>query len=132
MIFDRKRTPPIRSLIGEGSVLRGDLGFTDGLRVDGQVLGSVICADGEASLVVISEKATVHGMVKASHVIIVGEVRGPIECFGLLELQSSARVFGDIRYQTLEMHPGAMIDGELRPLKNGDKPALSLASSNDA
>jgi cytoskeletal protein CcmA (bactofilin family) len=132
MIFNRKRTPPIRSLIGGGTVLRGDLDFSGGLRIDGQVHGHVTCADGKASLVVISDKAMVHGMVKASHVIINGEVRGPIECSGLLELQPSARVFGDIRYQILEMHPGAVIDGELRPLKNADKPALTLAASNDA
>jgi len=132
MIFHRKRMPPIRSLIGEGTVLRGDLGFSSGLRIDGQVNGSVVSVDGEAGIVIISDKATVHGMVKAGHVIINGEVRGPIECSGLLELQPLARVFGDIRYQTLEMHPGAIIDGELRPLKNADKPALLPAASNDA
>lgn len=132
MIFQRKRMPPIRSLIGEGTVLRGDLGCSSGLRIDGQVHGSVICADGKASIVVISDKATVHGMVKAGHVTINGEVRGPIECSGLLELHPLARVFGDITYQTLEMHPGAIIDGQLRPLKNANRPAPSPAASNDA
>jgi hypothetical protein len=29
------------------------------------------------------------------------------------------------------MHPGALIDGELRPLKNADKPTLKLAASNE-
>jgi cytoskeletal protein CcmA (bactofilin family) len=37
-----------------------------------------------------------------------------------------------VRYEVLEMHPGAMIDGELKPLKSGEKPALKLAASNDA
>lgn len=132
MLFNRKKTPPIRSLIGEGTVLRGDLSFSEGLRIDGELHGNVNCADAGPSIVVISDKATVHGMVKAAHVIINGEVRGPIECSGLLELQPRARVFGDVRYQILEMHPGAMIDGELRPLKNADRPALMLAASNDA
>ena len=39
---------------------------------------------------------------------------------------------GDVRYEVLEMHPGAMIDGELKPLKSAEKPALKLAASNDA
>jgi cytoskeletal protein CcmA (bactofilin family) len=132
MIFNRKRNPPIRTLVGDGTVLRGHLVFTDGLRIDGEVHGDVLCADpGEPSIVVVGDKAKVHGRVKASHVIISGEVRGPIESTGLLELQPAARVFGDVRYEILEMHPGAVIDGELRSLKNSDKPALKLAASND-
>jgi len=50
----------------------------------------------------------------------------------LLELQPKARVTGDIRYETLEMHPGATVEGELKPLKMAEKPALKLAASNDA
>ncbi|HEY6133646.1 MAG TPA: polymer-forming cytoskeletal protein [Rubrivivax sp.] len=132
MIFNRKRTPPIRTLIGEGTVLSGDLTFSDGLRIDGHVHGDVCCADGAPSIVVISDKASVHGRVKAGHVIINGEVRGPVECSGLVELQPAARVFGNVRYEVLEMHPGAQIDGELRPIKNPERPALKLAASNDA
>ncbi|MDP1535373.1 MAG: polymer-forming cytoskeletal protein, partial [Rubrivivax sp.] len=39
---------------------------------------------------------------------------------------------GDVSYAALEMHPGASIDGELKPLKSADKPALKLAASNSA
>jgi cytoskeletal protein CcmA (bactofilin family) len=74
----------------------------------------------------------VHGKVKAAHVIISGQVIGPIECDELLELQPRARVVGDIRYGTLEMHHGARVEGELKSLKQSDRPALKLAASNDA
>jgi cytoskeletal protein CcmA (bactofilin family) len=127
----RRKAPPIRSLIGEGTVLRGDLGFADGVRIDGEVHGDVV-ATGDASLVVISENARVHGEVKAAHVIINGEVKGPVHSTELLELQPKARIVGNVRYEVLEMHQGALIDGELRPLKAVDKPALILAASNDA
>jgi cytoskeletal protein CcmA (bactofilin family) len=33
----------------------------------------------------------------------------------LLEVQPKARITGDVRYELLEMHQGALIDGELRP-----------------
>jgi cytoskeletal protein CcmA (bactofilin family) len=129
--WNRRRTPPIRSLVGEGTTVRGDLQFADGLRVDGEVFGDVVCLGSGAGIVVISEKAKVHGRVRCEHVIIAGEVVGPIEAEGLVELQPTARVAGDIRYASLEIHAGARIDGELRPLKNADKPALKLAASND-
>ena len=48
----------------------------------------------------------------------------------MLELQPKARVTGDVRYEILEMNPGALIDGELRPMRSTDKPALKLAASN--
>ena len=131
MIFTRKAQPPIRTLIGEGTVLRGELKFDEGLRIDGEVFGDVIANPGSRTLLVVSEKARVHGKVNAGHVIINGEVRGPVTSSEMLELQPRAAVVGDVRYEVLEMHPGAMIDGELKPLKGGEKPALKLAASND-
>ena len=113
-------------------MLRGPLQFEGGLRIDGEVFGDVLADAGSRSLVVISEKARVHGKVNAGHVIINGEVRGPVSSSEMLELQPRAAVTGDVRYEVLEMHPGAMIDGELKPLKSGEKPALKLAASNDA
>lgn len=130
MWFAKRKPPPIRTLVGEGTVVHGNLGFADGLRVDGEVHGNVV-ATTPASLVVVSENARVHGEVKAGHVIINGEVRGPVHSTELLELQPKARVVGDVRYELLEMHQGALIDGELRPLKSAERPALVLAASND-
>ncbi len=125
----QKKQPPIRSLVGEGMVINGNLQFGDGLRIDGQVNGDVVTEEGTQSILVISEKARVHGRVFASHVIINGEVHGPVHCSELLELQPKARVVGDVRYEVLEMHPGAQVEGELRPLKSADKPQLKLAAS---
>jgi len=131
MFAARRKTPPIRSLIGEGTVIRGPISFTEGLRIDGEIEGDVLGDAAGASIVVIGPKARVLGRVKAGHVIIGGTVVGPIESDVLVELQPSARVTGTIRYESLEMHPGAVIDGELRPLKHAERPALKLAASND-
>ena len=132
MPWNRKKQPPIRSLIGEGIVLKGSVDFTDGMRIDGEVQGDLMAVRDAPSLLVIGAKAKVIGKVNAEHVIIVGEVIGPVMCTGLLELQPTARIEGDISYQLLEMHPGAVVEGELKPLKMSEKPPLMLAASNDA
>jgi cytoskeletal protein CcmA (bactofilin family) len=132
MPWNRKKQPPIRSLIGEGIVLKGSVDFSDGMRIDGEVQGDLMALRDAPSLLVIGAKARVIGKVNADHVIIVGEVIGPVMCTGLLELQPTARIEGDISYQLLEMHPGAVVEGELKPLKMSEKPALMLAASNDA
>ncbi len=118
MWFNRKKQPPIRSLIGEGTVIHGELRFHEGLRIDGEVQGDVFAAD-PLSLLVISENARVLGKVMAGHVIINGRVDGPVTATELLELQPKARIVGDVRYETLEMHQGATIDGELKHLTAG-------------
>ncbi len=126
-----KKQPPIRSLIGEGTVVHGEVRFCDGLRIDGEVHGDIIAVGDAANILVISEKARIHGKVNAGHVIINGSVVGPVQSDELLELQPKARIMGDVRYETLEMHQGATIDGELRALKTGEeRPALKLAASS--
>ncbi len=131
MWLRKKAQPPIRSLVGEGTRLKGELRFRDGLRIDGEVHGDVVAEGDGPSLLVISENARVHGKVKAGHVIINGEVVGPVEADELLELQPQARIVGDVRYELLEMHPGALLEGELKSLKAAERPALKLAASND-
>lgn len=132
-MFGKKKQPPIRSLIGEGTRIEGVLSFSDGLRIDGEVVGDVIATgEGSNNVLVISEKATVRGKVKAGHVIINGNVHGPIHSEELLELQPKARVVGDVNYQALEMHQGAIIQGVMLPIKSEDKPSLTLASTKVA
>jgi cytoskeletal protein CcmA (bactofilin family) len=133
MWMAKKKQPPIRSLIGEGTAVHGELRFDDGMRIDGEVHGNVIASGSGPSLLVVSENAKVHGKVMAGHVIINGEVIGPVVSTELLELQPKARINGDVRYESLEMHQGAKIDGELRPLVVDEegKPQLKLAASNE-
>ena len=97
---------------------------------DGEVVGDVVAAGEGYSILVISEKARVTGKVNAGHVIVNGTVIGPIHSSDLLELQPKAQITGDVRYEVLEMHQGATIDGELRPIKADEKPSLKLAAAN--
>jgi cytoskeletal protein CcmA (bactofilin family) len=129
--WGRQRPPALRSLVGEGTVIQGGLSFSDGLRVDGEVHGDVLAEEGRPSLLVVSQKARIHGRIRASHVIVSGQIHGPIHCDGMLELQPGARIVGDVRYERLEMHAGAQVAGELRPLQHAERPSLKLAASND-
>jgi cytoskeletal protein CcmA (bactofilin family) len=129
-MFGKKAQPPIKSLIAQGSRIEGHLKFTDGLRVDGEVAGDIRSNPEQPSILVISEAAVVEGEIHADHVIINGTVRGPVFARELLELQPKARITGNITYKALEMHQGAVVAGELKPLDNEEKPLLKLASNN--
>jgi cytoskeletal protein CcmA (bactofilin family) len=130
-MFNKKKQPPIKSLIAEGTQIDGNLAFSDGLRVDGTIVGNVQASDAVASILVISDSASVTGEITADHIIINGVVKGPIHARHMLELQPKARIEGDVEYAALEMHQGALIAGQLRPLLEGEeKPTLKLAANN--
>ena len=129
-MFGKKKQPPIRSLIAAGTEIRGDMKFTDGLRIDGTVQGDIRENQDHPSLLVISESAHVIGEIHADHVIINGRVNGPVYANELLELQPKAHIEGDVHYKALEMHQGAVISGQLMPMNGADKPALKLAANN--
>jgi len=130
-MFNKKKQPPIKSLIAEGSQIEGNITFTDGLRVDGCVVGNIRAGEQVSSILVISEIATITGEIVADHIIVNGAVKGPIHARKMLELQPKARIEGDVEYAALEMHQGALITGQLRPLLGEDeKPTLKLAANN--
>ena len=130
-MFNKKKQPPIKSLIAEGSQINGNISFTDGLRVDGKITGDIHASEEVSSILVISEIATITGEITADHIIINGTVKGPIHARKMLELQPKARIEGDIQYAALEMHQGALITGQLRPiLADEEKPTLKLEANN--
>ena len=133
-MFGKKSSKPqgrIDSLIGAGTSLVGDVTFSGGLRVDGEVRGNVRSADGQPATLVLSEHARIEGEISVSHVVINGTVIGPVHSSDFLELQPRAKVTGDVEYATIEMHLGAIVQGRLVhqgvPAKSVE---LKLAASN--
>lgn len=103
----------IDSLIGAGTTIEGNITFTGGLRIDGEVRGSV-CAPGEQTgTLVVSEHARIEGEVNVPHLVVNGTVNGPVRSNEFLELQPRARVTGDVEYNTIEIHLGAIVQGRL-------------------
>lgn len=120
----------IDSLIGAGTRIEGDIVFTGGLRVDGEVRGNISCANGQGGTLVISEKASVEGEISVGHIVINGTVIGPVSAGESLELLPMARVTGDVEYHQIEMQQGAVIQGRLVHQVSAKNVELKLASSN--
>lgn len=119
----------IDSLIGSGTRIEGNVTFSGGLRVDGEIKGNV-CAEKDAdSTLVISEQARIEGQIDVAHVVINGTVVGPVCATESLELQPNARVTGDVEYHQLEMQQGAVVQGRLIHQTNARTVELKLASS---
>lgn len=115
-MFGKRHSKPqsrIDSLIGAETKIEGNLSFSGGLRVDGEVNGNVVAKPGKPSTLVLSEHGRITGEISVSHLMVNGEVDGPVCATEYLELQSKAKVSGDVQYKTLEIQLGAIVEGRL-------------------
>jgi cytoskeletal protein CcmA (bactofilin family) len=103
----------IDTLIGVDTRVEGNIIFSGGLRVDGAVLGAVSELNDSPSTLILSEHGRIEGAITASKIVINGTVLGPVKAVQIIELQTKARITGDVTYNSLEMHTGAVIEGKL-------------------
>lgn len=131
-MFGSKHSKPqnrIDSLIGAGTKVNGDLHFSGGLRVDGEISGNVIANPGKPTTLVLSENARVEGEINVTHLVVNGVVTGPVYAAEYLELQSKAKLIGDVHYKTLEIQLGAIIEGKLIHLTGASEKVVALKLS---
>ncbi len=130
-MFSKNNKPQNRidSLIGLGTKVKGDVFFTGGLRVDGEITGNVVADQSKASTLVLSEHARVDGEIKVTHLVVNGVVNGPILASEYMELQSKAKVTGDVKYKTMEIQLGAMVEGKLMHISEVSEKVVSLKLS---
>lgn len=133
-MFGKKTSKPqnrIDSLIGAGTRIEGNVSFSGGLRVDGEIQGNVTAVPDQPSTLVLSEHARIDGEIHVSHLVVNGAINGPVWATEFLELQPRSRMKGDVHYSTIEMHLGAIVEGRLVHSASENKTVeLKLASSN--
>lgn len=119
-MFSKRQSKPqdrIDSLIGAATKIEGNLNFSGGLRVDGEINGNVTASLDKPSTLVLSEHGRVNGEISVTHLVVNGMVVGAVSAAEYLELQSKAKVVGDVRYKTLEIQLGAIVEGKLLHLE---------------
>ena len=102
----------IDSLIGKGARIEGNVFFSGGLRVDGEICGKVI-AESAPSTLVLSEHGVINGHVEVTYLVANGNIKGPVRAREFLELQPKGRIEGDVEYGMIEIQQGAVIEGRL-------------------
>ena len=111
------------SVIGTDVTIRGDIEANADLHVDGKVIGDLTCTSlvqGEASMI--------EGNVRADSARLSGHVKGTIDARQLVVLKS-ARIDGDVSYETLTIEQGAAVDGRFAP--QGARSAASTDAGKD-
>lgn len=97
------------SVLGPDVTIRGDIEATVDLHVDGTVLGDIACAS-----LVQGEGSVIEGAIKADSARLSGTIEGRIEASELIILKS-AKITGDVSYETLTIEQGATVNGRFAP-----------------
>ncbi|HOQ31024.1 MAG TPA: polymer-forming cytoskeletal protein [Candidatus Hydrogenedens sp.] len=119
MLDVRKKGPgemDVKSIIGSGTVVNGDITSESSLRIEGEVIGKITSKD----TVVIHDNGKVKAEIRAQQVIVSGEVQGNIFATERLEITASGRVIGDITAPRVSIAEGVVFEGKctMKPPSN--------------
>lgn len=109
----RFKAPKVSTVIGQGTVITGDVAFAGGLHLDGSIKGKVNGEADSRSTLTVSEQGAVEGDVWVENLILNGAVIGDVHASERVELATNARVSGTVYYRLLEMAMGAEVNGQL-------------------
>ncbi len=133
-MLGRKRHHNVRidNLVGPNSKVSGDIWFSGGCHVNGNVKGSVNAESDTESTLTISDEGIIEGGVKVPYVVLNGIVRGDVVASQRIELGPTARVVGNVYYNLIEMAIGAEINGKLVHQPEGKVPLLEQTSTMES
>lgn len=100
-------------LVSAGTVVAGDIHFSGGLRIDGEVRGDVRALDGRSGTLIIGEKGRVVGNIEVTRLVVNGLVTGRVGAMESVRIQSKACLHCDVEYASVEIHAGAVVQGHL-------------------
>lgn len=106
------------SVFGADIRIKGDVHASADLHIDGHVEGDVSC-----TALVQGESGEIAGSVKAESARLSGTVKGTINVRDLVVLKS-ARIQGDVHYDSLTIEQGAQVDGRFAPRAVGEDSAV--------
>ena len=104
----------INTIIGPGSMVRGDIEASGFTRVDGNVKGNL----NTQGRVVVGESARMRSSISGTSITIGGVVDGNILASERLIVLSSALIIGDIITRRIEAGEGCIIHGKVRICQN--------------
>lgn len=103
-------TPVEQATIGRSMVIKGEVTAAESLYIDGRIEGSVIVAEHR---VTIGRNGVVEANITAKEVVIMGKVRGNIQCTDRLDIRSEGSLTGDVVTQRVSVEDGAHVKGSV-------------------
>jgi cytoskeletal protein CcmA (bactofilin family) len=97
------------SVLGADLAIKGDLTASADLHIDGKVEGDIACA-----ALVQGQGSVITGAITARSARLAGTVNGAVTVADLV-VAKTARILGDVTYDTLTIEQGAQVEGRVTP-----------------
>ncbi len=129
MFNKNEQRPAVRSgsgtlsFLGAEVTITGNIGGQGNLHIDGRVDGDVNCAS-----LIIGNSGQVNGNITADDAKIAGTVTGTVAA-KVLTIEASARITGDLSYDSVSVETGAQVDGRVKRLTRDEPGGLKLIAS---
>ena len=98
------------NVIGKGTVIEGNVQAEGDLLVEGVVKGDITTK----TKFVAGPSAIIEGNITAQHAEIAGRVQGTVKALGLLVINSSGTILGDVITKDLNVESGSTFNGRLQ------------------
>ena len=99
----------LRSFLGEGTIITGEIKFSEIMRVDAEINGTVTSDNGN---LLVMEKGRIKATVQAGTIEVSGIIEGTVTARTSVKIHPTGRVFGDIYTPSLIIENGAVFDGK--------------------
>lgn len=103
----------VECLIGQTTLIEGNVRYSGGLHVEGRVVGDIVAEDGDTSMLSIGETGRVEGNIHVANLVIHGAVHGDVTATSKITVSARAKINGNVRYRIIELESGAEINGQL-------------------
>lgn len=100
----------LQNAIGKGTLIEGNVNAEGDLLVEGIVKGDVTTK----TKLVVGPSALIEGNILAQHAEIAGRVHGTVKAIGLLVINSSGTILGDVITKDLNVESGSTFNGRLQ------------------
>ncbi len=108
---------PARNIIGQGTVIKGDIESTGDFRIDGQLTGSIKVG----GRVVIGSTGVLTGSIICQNADISGHVKADLKVEELTAMKATAIIEGDLETGRLTIEVGARFKGKCEMTDKFDK-----------
>ncbi|MBC9033579.1 polymer-forming cytoskeletal protein [Sphingomonas sp. JC676] len=102
------------SVVGADVVVTGNVTATADLHIDGRIEGDVNCGN-----LAQGADSQIFGSVTAETARIAGTIEGAVRA-KQLTVERSARIIGDVEYQSITIENGGHVEGRMKHIGGGD------------
>jgi cytoskeletal protein CcmA (bactofilin family) len=98
---------PVINIIGNGTIIKGDIKASGDMRIDGTLIGSVT----SKGKVVVGTTGNVEGEIICQSADFSGNIKAKVMVAELLAMKASANLSGEISTGKISIEPGAKFSG---------------------